>query len=87
MHFLILRTKHKLLAKISNQTPPKLAKTSPITPLKKGKKKKKTLGPLDFPSHISTLSIEKHSNFYPNTHEKSKEKPQKNPLKKLEKKS
>ena len=34
-----LRTKHKLPAKTSNQTSPKLAKTSPITPLKKGKKK------------------------------------------------
>ena len=38
-HFLTLRTKHKLPTKTFNQTPPKPAKTSPITPL--GKKKKK----------------------------------------------
>ena len=45
LHFLILITRHKLPAKTSNQTSPKLANTSPITPLKKGKKKKKNLSP------------------------------------------
>ena len=86
MHFLILRTKHKLPAKTSNQIPPKPAKTSPITPLKKGEKKKISvlnISPLtSLPLHRKTLKF-----LAKNTHEKSMEKPQKNPLKKPGKKS
>ena len=86
MHFLILRTKHKLPEKTSYQTPPKPAKTSPITPLKKGKKKKKKISFLKI-SPLMSLPLHRKTLKFPakNSHEKSIEEPQKNPLKKPEK--
>ena len=74
MHFLILRTKHKLPAK-----------TSLITPLKKGKKKNFSvlkISPLtSLPLHRKTLKF-----LAKNIHEKSIEKPQKKPIEKTRKK-